>query len=88
MMGGDFQKPLQLLATKRKCVFEDDVCVNPSDVPYGRRTYANITFLELFVGPYANRREVVDEGPDHAAALVFGVLCWAMCPPYVGVLDD
>ena len=56
-------------------VFEDDVYVNPSDAPYGRPTYANITFSELFVGPCAGRSEVIDEVPDYAATPVFRVLC-------------
>ena len=55
MMGGDFKKPLQMIAAYGYCVFEDDVCANPSDAPYGRPTYANITFLELFVGPCVDR---------------------------------
>ena len=75
MMGGDFQKPLQLLVAYGYSVFEDDICVNSSDAPYGRPTYANITFSELFVGPCVDRSEVVDKGPDYAATPVFGVLC-------------
>ena len=76
MMGRDLQKPLQLLAAYGYCALEDDVCVNPSDDPYGRPTYANISFLELFVEPCVDRPEAVDEGPDYTAAPVFGVLCW------------
>ena len=74
MMGGDFQNPLQLLTAYRYCVFEDDVCINPSDAPYGRPTYANITLSELFVGPCIGRPKVMDEVPDYATAPVFGVL--------------
>ena len=87
MMDGDFQKPLQLLAAYRYCAFEDDVYVNPSDAPYGRPTYAKITFLELFIGPCIDRPEVVDERPDYAAAPGFGVLCWGYVAPCASVLD-
>ena len=54
-MDGDFQKSLQLFATHGYCVFEDDVCVDPSGVLDRRPNYADITFLELFVGPYVDR---------------------------------
>ena len=74
MTGGDFQKPLQLLAAYGYCAFEDDVCVNSLDAPYGRPTYTNITFLELFTGHCIDQPEVVDEEPDYATAPVFGVL--------------
>ena len=80
-MGGDFQKPMQLLTAYGYCAFEDDIYVNSSDAPYGRPTYANITFSELFVGPFVDQPEVVDEGPDYAVALVFGVLCWGYVRP-------
>ena len=60
---------------------------NPSDAPYGRPTYAKITFLELFIGPCIDRPEVVDERPDYAAAPGFGVLCWGYVAPCASVLD-
>ena len=44
MVGGDFWKPLQLLVAHGCCVFEDDICVDPSDVLDGRPNYANIAF--------------------------------------------
>ena len=50
MVGGDFQKPLQPLAAYGYCVFEDVVCVDPSDASDGRPTYANITFSEFLLG--------------------------------------
>ena len=50
MVGGDFQKPLQLLVAYGYCVFEDVVYVDPSDALDGRLTYANITFLEFLLG--------------------------------------
>ena len=81
MMGGGFQKPLQLLAAYGYCAFEDDVCVIPSDAPYGWPTYANIPLSELFVGPCGDQPEVTDEGPDYSAAPVLGVLCWGYMPP-------
>ena len=49
MVGGDSQKSLQQFVAYGYCVFEDDVCVYPSGVPYGRSNYANIAFPELFV---------------------------------------
>ena len=44
MVGRDFQKSLQIFVAYGYCVFEDDVCVNPSGVLDGRPNYANITF--------------------------------------------
>ena len=81
MVGGDFQKSLQLLVTYGCCVFEDDVCVDPSGVPNERPNYANITFLELFAGPCIYRLKVMDEGPDFSTAHFFRVLCWGYLPP-------
>ena len=81
MMGGDFQKPLQLLAAYGYYAFEDDLCVNPSNSPYGRPTYANISFSEIFAGPFVDQPEVVDEGLDYPAAPIFGVLCWGYVSP-------
>ena len=51
MVGGDLRKSLQLLVAHGYCVFEDDVCVNPSGVLNGRPNYVDTTFVELFVGP-------------------------------------
>ena len=47
-MAGGFQRSLHLVVNGY-CVFEDDVCVNLSGVLEGRLSYANITFLGLFV---------------------------------------
>ena len=44
MVGGDFQKPLQLFVAYGYCVFEDGVCVDPSGVLDRRPNYANIAF--------------------------------------------
>ena len=71
MVGGDFQKPLQLLVAYGYCMFEDVIYVDPSDAPDGRPTYAIVTFLELFVGPCVDRPEVMNEGPDYATAPFF-----------------
>ena len=51
-------------------MFEDDVCVNLSGVLNGRPSYANITFLGLFVGLYVDRPEVLDKGPDYVIGLL------------------
>ena len=75
MMRGDFQKPLHLLVAYRYYVFEDEACVDPLDVADGRPTDATITFSELFVGPCVDQPEIIDEGPDHAAAPSLGALC-------------
>ena len=85
MVGGDFQKPLHLLAAYGYCAFEDDVRIDPSDVTDGRPTDAIITFSELFVGRCVDRPEVTNEGPDHAVAPSFGVLCWVYVCPCAGV---
>ena len=50
MVGGDFQKSLQPFVAYGYCVFEDDVCVDPSGIPNGRPNFANITFSKLFAG--------------------------------------
>ena len=49
-------------------MFEDDVCVAPLGVLEGRRNCENIIFLRLFVGPCIGRLEVINKGPDYAAA--------------------
>ena len=81
MMGGDFQKRLQLLAAYGYCAFKDNVCANPSNAPYGRPTYTNISSSKIFVWPCIDRPKDVDEVPDYAAAPIFGVLCWGYVPP-------
>ena len=84
MVGGDFQKPVQLLVAYGYCVFGDDACVDPSDALDGRPVYTNITFSELFVLPCVDLPKVMDEGPNHATTPFFGVLCWGYMPPCVG----
>ena len=86
MVGGDFQKPLQLLSAYGYCGFEDDDCVNPSDAADGRPTDAIITFSEFFIWPCVDRPKVMDEGPDYVVAPVFEVLCWGYVPTCTGVL--
>ena len=81
MVGGDFQKSLQLFVAYGYCVFEDDVCVDPSGVLDGRPNYANITFLELFVGPCIDWPKVMDEELDYATALLSEFCVGARCPP-------
>ena len=81
MVGGDFQKPLQLFVAYGCCVFEDDVRVNPSSVLDGRPNYANIAFSELFTWRCVDRLEVMDEGPDYATALLSEFCARARCPP-------
>ena len=86
MVGGDFQKPLHLLVAYGYCAFEGDVRVDPSDAPDERPIDAIITFFELFVVPYVDRSEVIDEGPDHAEAHSLGVMCWGYVTPCASVL--
>ena len=62
-------------------MFEDDVYVDLSGVLDGRPNYANITFLELFVGPYIDLSEVMDKGPDYVNALFLELCAGARCPP-------
>ena len=81
MVGGDCQKPLQLLAAYGCCVFEDDVCVDPSGVLDGRPKYANIAFSELFDRCRTDRSEVMDEVPDYAIAFLSKFCARARCPP-------
>ena len=45
MVGGDFDKSLQLFVTYGYCVFEDDVCVDLSGILDRRSKYVNITFF-------------------------------------------
>ena len=84
MVGGDFQKPMQSLIAYGYCVFEDDLCVDLSGASYGRPTFANITFSELFVGPCVDSSEVMDEGPDYAATPFFQSFVLGLCAPCVG----
>ena len=66
MVGGDFQKSLQLFIAYGYCVFEDDVCVDLSSALDERPNYVNITFSELFARRCVDRPGVMDEGPDYA----------------------
>ena len=43
MVGGDFQKSLQLFVAQGYCVFKDGICVDPSGVLNGGPNYAIIT---------------------------------------------
>ena len=80
MVGEDFQKPLQPLVSYGYCVFEDVVYVDPLDASNGKPTYANIKFSELFVGPYVDWPEVMDEGPDYVTAPFSEFCAGATCP--------
>ena len=80
-MEGGFQRFLRLFVANGCCVFEDDVCADPSGALDGRPNYANITFSRLFVGPCTGRSEVTDKGPDYAASLLSGFHAGARCPP-------
>ena len=82
-MEGDLQMSLQLFVVNGYCVFEDDVCVDPSGVLDGRPNYANITFSRLFVGPCVDRPEVIDKGPGYAVGLLSRFYARARChiPP-------
>ena len=62
-------------------MFEDDVYVDLSSVLDGRPNYANVTISGLFVGPYANRPEVIVKGLNYAAGLLSGFYAGARCPP-------
>ena len=81
MVGGDFQKSLQLFVGYGYCVFEGEASVDPSSVLDGRPNCANIAFLELFVGPYVDQLEVTDEGLDYATAFLSELCVGARCPP-------
>ena len=84
MVGGNFQKPLQPLVAYGYCVFEGVACVDPSNASNGRPTYTNITFSELFVGPCVDRTEVMDKGPDYAAAPFISEFYARATCPYAG----
>ena len=79
-MEGGFQKSLQLFVTNGYCVFEDDVCVDLSSVVDGKPNYANVPFLELFVGPCLDWPKVMAEGPDCVIALLLELCASARCP--------
>ena len=49
-MEGCFQRSLCLFVVNGYCVFEDDVCVDPSCVLDERPSYANITFQGSLLG--------------------------------------
>ena len=51
-------------------MFEDDICVDLSNVLDGKPNYANIPLSELFAKPCVDRPEVLDGGPDYAVALL------------------
>ena len=80
-MEGGFQKSLQLFIANGYCVFEDDVCVDLSGVLNGKPNYTNVPFLELFIGPYVDRSEVMDKVPDYATTLLSKFCARAWCPP-------
>ena len=44
------------------------------------------TFSRLFVGPCADRPEVINKGPDYAVDLLSMFYAGARCPLYAGVL--
>ena len=79
-MEGGFQSSLWLSAFNRYCVFEDDVCVDPSSVLDERPSYANITFSRFFVGPCIGWLEVFDKGFDYTTDLLSGFYAGARCP--------
>ena len=81
MVGGDFQKSMQLFFGYGYYVFKGDASVDPSGVLDGRPNCANVTFLELFVGPCVDNTEVTDEGPDNSTALLLEFCVGARCPP-------
>ena len=80
-MKGGFQRSLWLFIVNEYCVFEDDVCVDPSGVLDERPNYANITFSGFFSRPCTSRPEVIDKGPDYAADLLSGFYAGVRCPP-------
>ena len=79
-MEGGFQRSLWLFALNGYCVFEDDVCVDPSSVLNERPSYANITFSGFFVGPCTSWPEVIDKGPNYMVSLLSGFYVGARCP--------
>ena len=85
-MEGGFQKSLQLFVANGYCVFEDDACADLSGVLDGKPNYAYASFSELFAGPYVDRPEVMDKGPDYATALLSEFCARAKYPPYAGTL--
>ena len=62
-------------------MFEDNVRVDLSGVPYGKLNYANVPFLGLFSRPCIDRLKVMDEGPDYAIALLSEFCSRARCLP-------
>ena len=67
-MEGGFQRSLRIFITNGYCVFEDDVCIDPSGVLEGRPNYANVTFSGLFARHCTGQPEVIDKRHDYAAA--------------------
>ena len=80
-MEGGFQSSLWLFTINGYCVFEDDVCADPSSVLDGRPNYANISFSGFFVGPCTGWPEVIDKGPDYTIGLLSGFYVGARCAP-------
>ena len=60
-------------------MFENNVCVDLSNVPYGKLNYANVPFSRLFARPCVDRREVMDEELDYATALLSEFCSRARC---------
>ena len=76
-----FQKSLQVFVANRYCVFEDDICVDLSDVLDRKPNYADVPLSDLFARPYVDRPEVLDGGLDYATALLLEFFVRARCPP-------
>ena len=81
MVGGGFQKFLQLFVAQGYCMFEDDVCVDPSGVLDRGPNYAIITFSKLFAGSCVDWLEVIDKEPNYATAFLSEFYVKARCPP-------
>ena len=81
MVGGDFQKSLQLFFAQGYCVFEDDICVDPSGALDGGLNYAIITISKLFARSCVDWSEFIDKGPDYAIAFLSEFYARARCPP-------
>ena len=80
MVGRDFQKSLQLLVAQGYCVFQDDICVDPSGALDGGPNYAIITFSKLFARSCIDWSEVIDNGPNYAIAFLSEFYARARCP--------
>ena len=60
-------------------MFEDNVCVDLSGVPYGKFNYTNVPFSGLFARPCVDRLEVMDEELDYATTLLSEFCSRARC---------